>query len=62
MSSKQNQREDISLLLNRAGKLVTVGAVNAQVLNTFFTSVIIGIAGPQAADEVAMVTHVPIHQ
>ncbi|KAK4806872.1 hypothetical protein QYF61_012593 [Mycteria americana] len=47
VSSKQKHREDRGLLLNRAGKLVTTNADKAEVLNTFFASVFIGIAGPQ---------------
>ncbi|KAK4806911.1 hypothetical protein QYF61_012632 [Mycteria americana] len=47
VSSKQKHREDRGLLLNRAGKLVTTNADKAEILNTFFASVFIGIAGPQ---------------
>lgn len=47
MSSKQNHREDIGPLLNRAGKLVSNNADNAEVLNGFFASVLTSIAGPQ---------------
>lgn len=47
MSSKQKHREDIGPLLNRAGKLVPNDADKAEVLNTFFASVFVGVAGPQ---------------
>ncbi|KAK4806770.1 hypothetical protein QYF61_005566 [Mycteria americana] len=47
VSSKQKHREDRGLLLNRAGKLVTTNADEAEVLSTFFASVFTGVAGPQ---------------
>ncbi|KAK4810859.1 hypothetical protein QYF61_008831 [Mycteria americana] len=47
-NNKQKQKENIGLLLNRRGELVTNNAEKAEVLNTFFTSVFTSTVGPQA--------------
>lgn len=48
LKDKQKQKENIGLLLNRRGELVTNNAEEAEVLNPFFTSVFTSIVGPQA--------------
>ncbi|KAK4826132.1 hypothetical protein QYF61_005284 [Mycteria americana] len=48
INNKQKQKENIGLLLNRRGELVTNNAEKAEVLNTFFTSVFTSTVGPHA--------------
>ena len=48
VSNKQTWKENIGLLLNRRGDVITNNAEKAEVLNTFFTSVFISTVGPQA--------------
>lgn len=42
ISCKRKTRENVSLLLNGAGNLVTGNMEESEILNTFFTSVFIG--------------------
>ena len=45
---KQKQKENIGLLLNRRGELVTNNAEKVEDVNTFFISIFTSTAGPQA--------------
>lgn len=47
ISSKRKVRENVSLLLNGAGDLVTKDMEKAKVFNAFFTSVFTGKTGLQ---------------
>lgn len=48
MSSKQKHREDADLLPNRAGKILSGHADEAEVLSIVFASVFTSRAGPQS--------------
>jgi len=47
ISSKRKTRDNVGLLLNEAGVLVTEDAEKAELMNAFFASVFIARAGPQ---------------
>ncbi|KAK4827691.1 hypothetical protein QYF61_020825 [Mycteria americana] len=47
INNKQKQKENIGLLLNRRGELVTNKAEEAEILDTFFTSDFTSTVGPQ---------------
>lgn len=48
VNNKWKQKENIGLLSNRRGELVTNNIGKAEILNTFFTPVFTSTAGPQA--------------
>lgn len=50
INKTQVQNENIGLLLNRKDEFVTNNGDKAQVLNSFFTSVITNSVGPQALE------------
>lgn len=57
MSSKQKHKEYTEPLPNSAGKLLTSHAGEAEVLNSFFTSIFTSTAGLRAPDQVSTTTH-----
>ena len=48
-SSKWKTRENVGLLMNEVGALVTENTVKMELLNAFFSSVFTAKAGPQAS-------------